>query len=221
MSLKLTAIGEIPAETAAVARAIFPKGNVYMLMRDELGTLYTDEDFAALYPAVGQPAETPWRLALVRVLQFAENLTDRQAADAVRTRIDWKYALGLSLTDQGFHFSVLNDFRDRLLKGSADEVLLDKMLSVFQERGWLNARQRQRTDATHVVASVRILTRIEMVGETLRQALNVLATVLPDWLEEQVSTDWYERYGRAFEAYRMPKAEAELLALAVLPQVSC
>ena len=214
MSLKATPIGDIPAETVALARAIFPKGNVYMLMRDELGTLYTDEDFAELYPAVGQPAEAPWRLALVTVLQFAEDLTDRQAADAVRTRIDWKYALGLSLTDRGFHFSVLNDFRDRLLKGSAEGILLDKMLNVFQERGWLKAGQRQRTDATHVLAGVRTLSRIEMVGETLRQALNVLATVLPDWLEEQVGADWYERYGRAFEGYRMPKAEAELLALA-------
>jgi transposase len=214
MSLKASPIGEVPAETVAVARAIFPKSNVYMLMRDELGTIYTDADFAELYPAVGQPAEAPWRLALVTVMQFAEDLTDRQAADAVRTRIDWKYALGLSLTDRGFHFSVLNDFRDRLVKDHAEGLLLDKMVSVFQERGWLKAGQRQRTDATHVVARVRNLTRIEMVGETLRQALNVLATVLPDWLEEQVSADWYERYGRAFEAYRMPKSEGELLALA-------
>ncbi len=108
-------------------------------MYHELGTFYTDEDFAELYPAVGQPAEAPWRLALVTVMQFAEDLTDRQAADAVRTRIDWKYALGLSLTDRGFHFSVLNDFRDRLVKDHAEGLLLDKMLSVFQDHDWLKA----------------------------------------------------------------------------------
>src|SRR5271165_4828056 len=99
MSLKPNRIEEIPAETQEVARAIYPTGNRYMTMRDEFGTLYEDEDFAALYPAVGQPAEAPWRLALVTVMQFAEDLTDRQAAEAVRSRIDWKYALGLSLRD--------------------------------------------------------------------------------------------------------------------------
>jgi transposase len=214
MSLKLNPIGDIPVETKAIAQAIFPKGNGYMRMRDELGTFYTDEDFAGLYAAVGQPAEAPWRLALVTVMQFAEDLTDRQAAEAVRTRIDWKYALGLNLNDQGFHFSVLNDFRERLLKGGAEDLLLNKMLTVFQAQGWLKAGQRQRTDSTHVLAAVRALSRIEMVGETLRHALNVLATVLPDWLEDLVSSDWYERYGHSFETYRMPKAAADLLVLA-------
>ena len=97
-----------------------------MMMRDKLGTFYQDEDFAALFPNIGQPAETPWRLALVTVLQFAESLTDRQAADAVRSRIDWKYALGLQLKDTGFHFSVLSDFRSRLVAGHAEQILLDK-----------------------------------------------------------------------------------------------
>ena len=109
---------------------------------------------------------------------------------------------------------MLSDFRDRLLDGKAESVLLDKLLTVFQERGWLKARQRQRTDATHVLAAVRTLTRMEMVGETLRQALNVVATVFPEWLAEHVSADWYERYGRAFNAYRMPKTEAAQVALA-------
>lgn len=111
MSLKRRGIGEVPAETEKVARAAFPKGNKYVRMREELGTLYEDEDFAELFPQRGQPAEVPWRLALVTVMQFLENLTDRQAADAVRGRIDWKYALGLELTDVGFDFSVLSEFR--------------------------------------------------------------------------------------------------------------
>jgi len=114
MSLKPRRLQEVPEETAQIARAVFPKGNKYMMMRDELGILYEDEDFAALFPVVGQPAETPWRLALVWVMQFAENLTGRQAADAVRARIDWKYALCLDLTDVGFDYSVLSEYRDRV-----------------------------------------------------------------------------------------------------------
>jgi transposase len=214
MSLRQQMNNPVPEETARVARAAFPKGNIYMKMRDELGTFYQDEDFAELYPAVGQPAEAPWRLALATVMQFAENLTDRQAADAVCSRIDWKYALGLELTDAGFHFSVLSDFRARLIKGEAEQVLLEKMLDVFKKRGWLKAGQRQRTDATHVVGHLRELTRIEMVGETLRQSLNTLATVIPDWLQARVSSEWYERYGKAFDEYRMPKDEAALVSLA-------
>ncbi len=97
----------VPEETARVARAAFPKGNLYMTMRDEIGSVYSDQDFEALFPTHGQPAFSPWRLALVCVMQFMEELSDRLAADAVRSRIDWKYALGLELTNPGFDFSVL------------------------------------------------------------------------------------------------------------------
>src|SRR5579859_5552824 len=125
MSLCRQMISPIPEETERVARAAFPKGNVYLSMRDKLGTVYEDSLFADLFPRRGQPAEAPWRLALVTVFQFAENLTDRQAADAVRSRIDWKYALGLELIDAGFHYSVLSEFRSRLLDGKAELRLLE------------------------------------------------------------------------------------------------
>src|ERR671932_1985908 len=120
MSLRPVPIGEIPTETVRVARAAFPKGTVVMRLRDEFSELYRDEDFSRFYPKRGQPAFAPWRLALVTVLQFLEHLSDRQAAEAVRSRIEWKYALGLELTDPGFHFSVLTEFRTRLVSGSAD-----------------------------------------------------------------------------------------------------
>jgi transposase len=118
-------------------------------------------------------------------MQFAEDLSDRQAADAVRSRIDWKYALGLELGDPGFHFSVLSEFRGRLAAGGAERLLLDRMLEACKGSGLLTARARQRTDSTHVLAATRELNRLELVGETLRAALNALATVAPARLCQQ------------------------------------
>ena len=104
---------EIPEETIRVAQAAFPKGNVYLTLRDKLGPLFNNADFAALFDWRGQTGESPALLAMVTILQFMEDLTDRQAAEAVRSRIDWKYLLGLALTDPGFHYSILGPFRER------------------------------------------------------------------------------------------------------------
>src|SRR3989440_12195801 len=165
MSLQPQEIPPIPEETARVARLILPKGNRYLLLRDALGTIYTDELFVELYPQLGQPAEQPWRLALVTVMQFMENYTDRQAAEAVRLRIDWKYVLSLELTDPGFDFSVLSKFRARLLVGSAELLLLETMLERFKAQGLLKARGKQRTDSTHVLAAIRTLNRLDPVSD--------------------------------------------------------
>lgn len=200
---------EIPEETARVARATFPKGNVYMRLRDELGTLYEDSEFSDLFVWRGRPANSPGMLAMATVMQFAEGLTDRQAADAVRSRIDWKYALGLELTDTGFAHSVLGEFRRRLLEGGAEMRLLDEMLSQLQAAGWLKTRGGQRTDATHVFAAIRELNRLELVGETMRNVLNDLAAVAPEWLLGQVTADWFELYGPRFENYRLPQKKGE------------
>ncbi len=124
MSLRPETRTEVPSSTAAVARAAFPRGNPYLRLRDALGTVFSDAQFAPLFPSRGQPAEVPWRLALVTVLQFAENLSDRRAAEAVRGRIDWKYLLGLELADPGFDASVLSEFRTRLVTGGAETLLL-------------------------------------------------------------------------------------------------
>ncbi len=215
MSLKPQAVCPVPQETARVARAAYPKGNIYMQMRNVLGSLYTDEDFVALFPKEGQPAQAPWRLALVTVMQFVENLSDRQAADAVRGRIDWKYLLGLELTDAGFDASVLSEFRARLIDKHAEELLLEKMLTLFQQKGWLKARGRQRTDSTHVLAKIRALNRLLCVWETMRAALNSLAVVAPDWLRAQSQPEWVERYGPRSENSRLPAGEAERQAQAV------
>jgi transposase len=214
MSLHPHVIAPVPAETARVARAAFPKGHPYLTFRDALGTIFQDEDFAALFPAWGQPGLPPWRLALVTIMQFRENLADRQAAEAVRARIDWKYLLSLELSDPGFDFSVLSEFRGRLLAGSAEELLLEKLLERCRALGLLTARGQQRTDSTHVLAAIRVLNRLELVAETLRAALNAVATVAPDWLQAITPLAWYERYSRRIEESRLPKATTEREAYA-------
>jgi transposase len=173
MSLKSLPIPPIPEEIARVAHAVFPYGNVFIQVRDTLGAIYTDEAFADLFPTHGQPALAPWRLALVTVFQFMEGLTDRQAADAVRDRLAWKYALSLELTDAGFDHTVLSEFRSRLIEGNAEQRLLDLLLERCREGGWLKAHGRQRTDSTHVLARIRALNRTLCVAQTMVYVLNV------------------------------------------------
>jgi transposase len=214
MSLQPGKIPSVPAKTRRIAQAAFPRGNVYMRMRDELGPIYDDQLFAPLFPPRGQPAEAPWRLALATVMQFAEGLSDRQAADAVRGRIDWKYALSLDLTDPGFDHTVLSEFRTRLVAGRTEQLLLDTLLTQLRARGLLKPRGRQRTDSTHVLAAIRMLNRLERVGETMRHALNSLAVVAPDWLQAQVPPEWFNRYSPRMDSYHLPKTTTAREALA-------
>lgn len=199
MSLHPSAIPPVPEETARIAQLAFPKGNRYLTLRDRVGTLFQDSDFQNLFSAYGQSAISPCQLALICIMQFLEDLTDRQAAEAVRSRIDWKYLLGLELTDPGFDYSVLSEFRARLVNGQAEQRLLDLLLEECKKRGWIKQRGKQRTDSTHVLAATRTLNRLECVGETLRAALNSIATVDPDWLQAWVPVEWFDRYRRSIE----------------------
>jgi transposase len=207
MSMRPQPIGPVPEDTVRVAKAAFPKGNVYIEMRNVLGSIYEDEDFAKLFDVRGRSSIAPWRLALVTVMQFAEGLSDRQAAEAVRARIDWKYALGLPLTDPGFDFSVLSEFRWRLVEGGKERLLLEKLLEACKERGYLKVRGRQRTDSTHVLGALRVLSKWERAAEAMRAALNALARADPDWLREHADPEWFERYGRRIEDQRLPKGK--------------
>jgi len=204
MSLKPQAIGPVPEETARIARAAYPKGTISLQLRDTLGTIYEDEQFADLFAQRGQPAEAPWRLALVCVMQFLEGLSDRQAVNAVRGRLDWKYLVGLEPGAPGFDHSVLVEFRQRLLSGKGDLLLFDLLLTRLREGGYLKTRGRQRSDSTHVLAKIRALNRVEGVGETFRAALNSLAVAAPEWLTGQLQEDWVERYEHRVEDYRLP-----------------
>jgi transposase len=215
MSLHPQPLPAIPELTAQVARAAFPRGNRYVRLRDELGGLYTDADFAPLFASRGQPAYAPWRLALVSVFQYAEGLSDQEAAEAVRSRIDWKYALSLELTDTGFDASVLSEFRTRLVAGDRVHLLLDRMLAALQQAGLLRPRGRQRTDATHVLAKVRALNRLRVVAQTLRAALDALAVVAPAWLSPHLDPAWAQRYAASWDRCCQPRTASARAATAV------
>jgi len=214
MSLHAPLFYHIPEQTVAIAQAAFPKGNPYMRMRDALGPIYTNPTFAHLFPKDGQPAEAPAQLALVTIMQFAEGLSDAQTADSVRGRIDWKYALALELTDSGFDSSILSEFRTRLIAGNAELLLFETMLTLFREQGYVKTRGRQRTDSTHILAAIHVLNRLENIGESLRHALNVLATTAPDWLTAWVPAAWFDRYSRPFAEYRLPEGKDKRYSLA-------
>jgi len=154
MSLQPHAIDPVPEETARIAQAAYPKGNVYMQLRDELGTIYQDQAFAHLFSPCGKPALAPWRLLLVCLLQFAEGLSDRQAADAVRGRLDWKYLLGLEMTDPGFDASVLCDFRTRLLEGGAEHQVLQVLLDTAMKRGWRQQLTASNEQTRHMCSEL-------------------------------------------------------------------
>src|ERR671914_1711406 len=215
MALRPQSLPPVPEATAAAVQAAFPKGNLYVALRAEFGSLYDDQLFADLYPPQGRPVEVaPWRLALVVVMQYIEGLTDRQAADAVRRCMDWKYALSLKLTDSGFDFTLLHDFRQRLLAHEAGQRFLDAFLAACKARGWIKARGTQRTDSTHVLGAIRTLHRLECVLEAMHDALNQLSAVEPAWVQQHVPLDWYPRYGLRSDQARLPKETSKREALA-------
>jgi transposase len=192
-----------------------PTRNIYLKLRDELGALYQDEIFSDLFPDRGCPAMSPGRLAMIIIFQFAEGLSDRAAADAVRSRIDWKYALGLELADPGFDATVLVEFRMRLNASDQAGLLFETLLEWLRKAKLVKAKGRQRTDSTRVLASVHGYNRLECVWEAMRWALNSLAQVAPEWLREQATADLYERYERRPAGFRLTDKER----LALLEQI--
>jgi transposase len=209
MSMHPHGLEPIPEETRRLVHRLSPKGTMVTQLRDALGPIYSDEQFSHLFAKRGRAAEAPWRLALVTVLQAIEGLTDRQAAEYVRTRIDWLYALALPLADPGFDYSILTDFRQRLLSAQAQDLILEPILQLCRERGYIRARGKQRTDATAVLARVRALSSLESVGESMRATLNAIAEQAPAWLQAQLNPEWFDRYVHRFELARFPKAETE------------
>ena len=155
-------------------------------IRDRLGQWLGDEVFASAFGDRGRPGWSPSRLALVTVLQRAEKLTDRMAADAVRMRLDWKYLMGLPLDDPGFDDSVLSEFRGKVADAELEQAVLDALLEQLAADGLVAEGGKQRTDSTHVVAAVAALNRLELAGEAVRAALEALTAAHPDWLAQRI-----------------------------------
>lgn len=214
MSLSIESRTEIPAETIRVARASFPKGNKLMLLRDQFGPLFEPEDFSDLYSWKGQAGIDPVILATVNILQYVESLSDVGAAEQVRARIDWKYLLGADLDYAGFAASDLSEFRSRLLAHEAAERLFEKPLARMKALGLVKEGGQQRTDSTHVLAAIRTLNRLELVGETMRHTLNQLALEGRAWLTNWVPSEWFERYASRIEEGKLPQDESKRKALA-------
>lgn len=180
-----------------------------MRIRDELGEVWADERFTGAFGRRGKPGIAPGQLMMVTVLQFTENLTDRQAADAVRDRVSWKYALALDLQDQGFDASVLSEFRARLVAGDLATLALDALLERLLAQGLVKARGRARTDSTHILGAVRSLNRLELAGESVRAALEALAVAEPGWLASVIDASWQLRYGARIEQMHLPESETK------------
>jgi transposase len=218
MTWRSEALPPVPETTAAMVKAAFPNGTLDVDRHTECGFLYDTAAFADLYSQHrGRPVEVaPWRLALVTVMPSMAGLTDRQAADAVRRCRDWKYALRLDLSDPGFNFTVLHDFRERFVYHEGSHQLLDTLLEVCKARGWIKVRGKQRTDSTHVLAAIRTLHRLELALDTLRAAPNQRSEADPQWVRGWAPLAWYERYGPRAESLRLPQERSTRERLAVL-----
>jgi transposase len=186
-----------------------------VVVRDELDEVFADAQFARAFADRGAAGWSPGRLAMVTVLQMVEDLTDRQAAEAVRDKISWKYALGLALTDPGFDFSVLSQFRSRIVEHGLEEKVLDLLVTALVDKGLLKAGGKQRTDSTHVLAAVRDLNRLELAGESVRACVEAIAAAAPDWLAATIDpVSWGQRYGPRVDSWRLPASKTKRVALA-------
>ncbi len=186
-----------------------------VVVRDELGELFADAEFAEAFGIRGKPGWSPGRLAMITVFQMVEDLTDIQAAAAVRLRLDWKYALGLDLSDRGFDASVLSEFRTRVVDHDLEAKTLDLLVAALVDRGLLKAGGKQRTDSTHVLSAVRDLNRLELAGESVRACLEALAAAAPQWLAGRIdAVGWSRRYSARVDSWRLPTSKAKRKALA-------
>jgi len=210
-----------PEPAAQVVRAVRAKYRgrqvpLPVAVRDRFGELFADAEFARAFAVTGPRGWSPGRLALVTVFQMAENLTDRQAAEAVRDRLSWAYALGLDLADAGFDHTVLSEFRSRVVAHHLEEKVLDLLLARLTELGLVGAGGKQRTDSTAVIAAVRDVNRLELAGESVRAVVEALSAAAPDWLAQVIDVPgWSRRYGRRIDSWKMPASKIKQDALAL------
>ncbi|MBN1372405.1 MAG: IS1182 family transposase [Anaerolineaceae bacterium] len=207
MCLKVQPPWPMPTETATVGQVILKADSPYRLIGDKLFGQFSEDAYADLYSPEGKPGLSPVILAFVTVFQFMERLPDRQAAESLRMRMDWKYALHLPLTYEGFDFSVLSEFRDRLIEHDAEGRVFETLVAAFREVGLIKERGKQRTDSIAMLTKVRRLSRLELVVETLRMAVGALVKADREWSAEIIPPSWEERYGERFVMQRYSEKE--------------
>jgi transposase len=207
MCLKIQPPWNMPVETERVGRKLLKADDPYRLIGDRLFETLREEEYADLYSVEGKPGISPVILALVSVFQFMEKLADRQAANALRMRLDWKYALHLPLEYEGFDFSVLSEFRDRLIRGQAENRVFEKLVEEIRKLGLIKEHGKQRSDSIAMLTKVRRLCRVETVVETLRLALVALVDMDREWSEEMIPPSWEEKYGERFVRQRYSERE--------------
>lgn len=215
MSMHSQHLKPVPEETARVMRTAFRKKTLAMLLRDTLEELYEDEQFAAqcpIEPIKEQPAYASWQLIILTILQYADGLTDQKAANNIPVRLDWHYGLGLDLEDAASDLPSLSRFRQSLLHEGPGTMLLNRLLEVCQQQGWLKVRGKQRLDSAYILTKLGVLTDLEYILETLSATLDELATLAPDWLLAQIDSTWFDRYVPQFEHHHLPKPENQRIA---------
>lgn len=210
MSLQWHLSRTIPADTAAVGQQLFAPTNAYRQLGDRFNELFPEEVvFAPLYDPLGRGAIPPLLLALVTVFQMLEKIPDRLAAEMVVSRMDWKYALHLPLGYAGFHWTVLTDFRQRLLEHAQERLLFEELLPRLQALGLIKPRGKMRTDSTHVLGVVAQLSQLELVTESLRVAVRAVLALAPDWSAAALPASFCETYVERASDYRLSQAEAQ------------
>jgi len=209
MVLRERDLSEMPEDIAAVGAAVLGERDPYRVIGEQVADLVRDEQFAELYRSTGRAAVSPGLLTLVTIFQFMENLPDREAARAVAVRLDWKYALHLSVGYRGFDFSCLSYFRRRLLAHEQSRLVFEAVLAKVRALGFLQKAGKQRTDALGVVGAVRELSQLELVWEALRLALRALGEVDASWVEQAVPTAYRTQYLERRSDYRLTAEERQ------------
>lgn len=209
MSNASVLLSPLPSDTAHATKEIFNLANAYLVIGDQANGWLRDIDLADCTPAPEQSVVPTPQLALMTIFQFAEDLSDRRTADAVRTRMDWKYALHLPLNYAGLDQAVLRKYRQRLAHSLAERLMLQHLTGHAAAIGLLPLTERQGVDVAEILIAIGHLNRIEELFDTLCSALGAIATRWPDWLRNRALPHWYERYSHPPVNLRLPHGRAE------------
>lgn len=213
MSTQISWLPPLPNDTARAAEAL-PGTSIYLTIGTQIDPLLADIELARLDPSRSRSAATQAILALVTIFQFAENLPDREAAEATRARLDWKYALHLALNYPGLEYSLLCEFRKSLVRNLTARQVFQQILDRLTATDLLRSANGHQTAVSEVLTAVCGVSRLERLIEALRMVLEAVAAVEPEQLRTLTLPHWYERYGQMQATRALPKSIEEQTALA-------